>query len=242
MLARHIDKEIFFNGSTMSYTYLGNIANIPDYTTWSEPRVAPNRIVDSPEFLQQAKIHARRSVADQLVKEFGYPEPTVVGADPEDFSKWAITNSTVTDRIGALLGFDQPNGRVQVMAPGAMVPLHLDNLRLGYIDGNDQVVQKVEFTQQQRDLMNADPTSVSRVLIMLEDWKHGQAVLFGDQWFDHWRAGDVVGWNWLTGIHATVNCGYWSRALLRLSGLVTDRFRQISVPFELNYQSSQPTC
>ena len=59
-----------------------------------------------------------------------------------------------------------------------------------------------------------------------------------NEFLSHWQAGDVVHWDWPTGAHSTFNAGYWHRALLRLSGLVTDRFKELadsSVPFELDY-------
>lgn len=222
----------------MSYNYLGNIANIPNYQRWSQKIVGPNTIADSPEILREAKIAGRQRVADRLGQEFGYGKSEVTGADPEDFSKWGISDDRVVLRLADLLGLIKPSGRVQLLAPGAMVPLHLDNLRLGYIDGEDQAVQKNIFTEQEKQLMMSDSSSIARVLIFLEDWRHGQAVLFEDKWYDHWRAGDIVTWEWTDGIHATVNCGYWERPLLRLSGQVSNRFREFctaSTKFNLSY-------
>jgi len=200
--------------------------------------VQPNTISNSPDFLKKAKIKGRKWVADFYEEKHGYTNSSVVGADPEDFSKWGITNDSVIQRIGALLGMSKPSGRVQLLAPGAMVPLHIDNLQLGYIDGGDQVVQKNEFTSEELTKFDADPKTATRVLIFLEDWRHGQGVMFDDSWYDHWKAGDVVTWDWITGIHATVNCGYWQRPLLRLSGLVTDKFSNYAsanTPFDLSY-------
>lgn len=222
----------------MNYKYLGNISNIPSYQSWSKEMVKSNTISNSPEFLKEAKIKGRKHVADLYEEKYGYTNSSVVGADPEDFSKWGITDDSVVQRIGALLGMRKPSGRVQLLEPGAMVPLHIDNLQLGYIDGADQVVQKNEFTDQELSELAVNPRLATRVLIFLEEWRHGQGVIFNDEWYDHWKAGDVIAWDWVTGVHATVNCGYWQRPLLRLSGLVTDRFDQFKnsdTPFDLNY-------
>ena len=222
----------------MNYKYLGNITNIPDYKSWSQEMIKPNTIGNSPDFLKEAKIKGRKWVADFYEEQLGYPNGSVVGADPEDFSKWGIIDDSVVQHLGQLLGMNKPSGRVQLLAPGAMVPLHIDNLQLGYIDGADQVVQKNEFTAQELSELAVNPRLATRVLIFLEDWRHGQGVIFDDSWLDHWKAGDIVTWDWVTGIHATVNCGYWERPLLRLSGLVTDKFDQFrssSTTFNLTY-------
>lgn len=223
---------------TASYKLVGNICNIPDYHQWSSQSIGTNTIANAPESLANAKLAGRKKVADLYEKQYGYKNSIYVGGDPEDFLKWEITNSTVIDNIAKLIGYNKPSGRVQVQLPGSMVPLHLDNLKFGYIDGTDQVVQKNEFTQDEIKQFNNNPTVASRVLIFLDDWYHGQGVMFNDQYFDKWQRGDVVTWNWIDGIHATVNAGFWARPLLRLSGLVTKKwtnFKDSSVPFSLNY-------
>lgn len=221
-----------------SFKVLGNIQNIPEYQQWSALAVGTNTIANSPEFLQKAKIKGRKKVAELLEEQYGYTNSSVVGADPEDFSKWNITNNSVVQRISNLLGMDKPSGRVQILSPGAMVPLHVDDLRIGYIEGADQVIQKNEFTAEELAEFNNNPRVAARVLIMLEDWQHGQGVIFGDHWFDHWKRGDTVIWDWVDGVHATVNAGYWDRPLLRLSGLVTEKFlknQQLNTPFTLDF-------
>jgi hypothetical protein len=228
---------------TKHYKYLGNIRNIPSHTKWNEFLTAGQTIAQSIPSLQEAKYISRMAVAKQLTQELGYQDTdigTIVGeaADPKDFDRWQVTDTTVVERIGELLGYCKPSGRVQTLAPGALQPLHIDDLGYGYIDPKEVSLHKIQFTQEELAAFHKDRRTASRVLILLTDWRWGQGIIFGDEVYDHWRAGDVVYWDWPTGAHSTFNAGYWHRALLRLSGLTTQRFEtfvQAETPFELDY-------
>ena len=228
---------------TKHYKYLGNIRNIPPHPEWNEFLSHGQTIAQSIPSLQQAKHISRLAVAQQLTHELGYSDTdisSVVGesADPKDFDRWLVTDTTVVERIGNLIGYRKPSGRVQTLAPGALQPLHIDELGYGYIAPEESSIHKIQFSDQEIAAFQRDRRTASRVLILLTDWRWGQGIIFGDEIYTHWRAGDVVYWDWPTGAHSTFNAGYWHRALLRLSGLVTDRFKELSessVPFELDY-------
>lgn len=180
-------------------------------------------MVDGPESLNKLKIGSRTAAANMLREKYNLPEIDSI-ADPMDMERWKITDPAVVNQIAEFLGFRKPSGRVQVLTPGASLPLHLDNLEVGYILNCEDSYQNNEFTQEDLDLFYANRYNAQRVLVMLEDWKPGQLILFEDQVFSHWKAGDVVHWPWQTVIHSTVNSGYWNRPLLRLSGFATEKF------------------
>jgi hypothetical protein len=232
----------------MSYRYLGNIKNIPDFKTWSVQTFGTNTMANSPSWLSKAKSEARQWSADHLSEKYGYPKVDITVTDPPDPTKWTVTDLNVMYKIGEMLGFYKCGGRVQQLEPGCMIPIHVDNLELGYITSGDQALSKNEFTEEEIKKFYDDRNSAGRVLIMLEDWKPGQMIWFwNDQtqeeyFWTKWRAGDVGYWtHWgPDGIHATVNYGYWTRGLLRLSGFKTEKLEDYiksDTPFELDYNS-----
>lgn len=211
------------------YQVIANIPDIPDYTQWSKPSSAAQHLAQASPDLQQAKISARSSAAQKIILEKKTRDIDGLG-DPLDMERWSITDATVVNRIANQLGFRNPSGRVQVLTPGAMVPLHHDDLAFGYIDGREASYQHQRFSDQQLADFARDPQCAQRVLIMLEDSLPGQLLIFGDQVCSHWQRGDVIHWDWINVEHATINAGYWSRPLLRLTGLVDPdwllRYRQ----------------
>lgn len=62
---------------------------------------------------------------------------------------------------------------------------------------------------------------------MLEDSKPGQLMTFGDEVIDRWTRGDTIYWDWPTVVHSTINSGYWPRALLRITGLATEKTNRL---------------
>jgi hypothetical protein len=203
------------------YKIITNVSNIPDYRIWSTKNDDAQLLDSVPENLKQAKIKNRSAAADFLVSTKN-TRPIDAIANPLDIERWRITDTSVVNDIAHTLGFSKPSGRVQVLGPGAMVPLHFDDLRFGYIDGSEPSYQINEFTTTELQRFDRDPQSAQRVLIMLEDSLPGQMLLFGDIVCYQWRRGDVIHWDWVSTIHATINAGYWRRPLLRLTGLVDD--------------------
>ena len=39
--------------------------------------------------------------------------------------------------------------------------------------------------------LDADPNNVIRIMIMLQDWEPGQFIMYGNQQYDRWKAGDI---------------------------------------------------
>jgi len=196
-----------------------NIPGIPDYTTWSAKSNDAQPLSQTSGYLREIKIETRTNAIAVLNQRL--PLREIDGMpDSLDFERWHITDSSVVDRISEFLRFQKPSGRVQVLGPGATVPLHLDDLRRGYFDGSEPSYQKNEFTDRELEEFQRNPQCAQRVLIMLEDHHPGQCIIFGDQVCNSWKKGDVIHWDWINVEHATVNAGYWRRPLLRLSGLV----------------------
>jgi hypothetical protein len=132
-----------------------------------------------------------------------------IGADVE----LQLTN--INDRLGKypgitsminFFGLEQVKRRVHWQLPGQMFNLHIDKL-------------------WERDLIN--PERIVRITVMLDDWHPGQFYLYGTATYSHWRAGDIHIFDWPNVPHATANASRFARPTLQMTGLKTDRTREI---------------
>lgn len=212
------------------FACIGNIANIPDYSTWSQSQAAPSNVntaLMSPAS-REVRIRVRTKCAQDLASKYGYRDTNVIGDDPLDFVKWRITDRSVVEKISDMLGLAKGIGRVQIQQPGQMVMPHRDDLTKSYMGEVSEIEHyyNVTLTDQDHARFAQDPRSATRVLIMLEHWRIGQGFTTEHGAITHWRRGDVFAWDWPTTIHATFNNGYWPRPLLRVSGMVTHKWNQ----------------
>ena len=72
-----------------------------------------------------------------------------------------------------------------------------------------------------------DPERVARITIMLDDWLPGQFYMYGNCIYSHWCAGEAHIFDWPNVPHATANASNTPRATLQVTGLKTDRTREI---------------
>ena len=75
--------------------------------------------------------------------------------------------------------------------------------------------------------LDADPNNVIRIMVMLQDWEPGQFLMYGNQQFDRWRAGDIHKFDWPNIPHATANASNKPRPMLVITGVMTDTTRKI---------------
>jgi hypothetical protein len=53
---------------------------------------------------------------------------------------------------------------------------------------------------------------------MLQDWEPGHFFMYGNAMFSHWRAGEIVTFDWPNMPHCTANASLAPRALLVVTG------------------------
>jgi hypothetical protein len=63
--------------------------------------------------------------------------------------------------------------------------------------------------------------------IMLADWEPGQFYSYGNYTYSQWRAGDVHIFDWANVPHATANASRSMRPVLQVTGLKTNRTREL---------------
>ena len=103
-------------------------------------------------------------------------------------------------------GIEDAKIRMHYQQPGQMFNLHIDKLHERCPD---------------------DPERVIRLTIMLADWQPGQFYLYGTNTYSHWHAGDVHIFDWANVPHATANASRYMRPVLQVTGLKTEKTRQM---------------
>ena len=109
-------------------------------------------------------------------------------------------------KMSEYFGIEDTKIRMHCQQPGQMFNLHIDKLQ---------------------ERCPADPERVIRLTVMLTDWEPGQFYLFGTCNFQYWRAGDVHIFDWENVPHATANASRSTRPVLQVTGLKTDRTREL---------------
>lgn len=125
-----------------------------------------------------------------------------VGGDPKQVIthlNWEIPTSL--QRIVDDFALDGVMPRIHVQLPGELWHLHIDKLQ---------------------KWLPEDPTQVMRIMIQLTDWQPGQFWEFGNYHWNHWRAGDVITFDWKNMPHSTANAGHHPRVTLQITGVKTD--------------------
>jgi hypothetical protein len=97
--------------------------------------------------------------------------------------------------------------KIHKQKPGEVWPVHFDN----YHALRDNI-----------DSSNAwDDPGIRRIMVALKDWNWGHYVLFGNEPWHGWKAGEIVYFDWLVP-HGTANCGHSPRYSAFVTGYVTD--------------------
>jgi len=100
---------------------------------------------------------------------------------------------------------EDPWVRLHIQKPGQMFNLHIDKLY---------------------DRTN-EPERVIRMVVFLADWEPGQFYQYGTYNLSHWKNGDIHTFNWRDVPHATANASRSPRPTLIMTGLKTDRTREL---------------
>jgi len=135
------------------------------------------------------------------------------------FDKWR-TDTDAVQHLGKFIGEWQEEIS---QAINDARPLNWSNRR----EGTGRPIGDV--TAEENDLITAgaDPNNVIRIMVMLQDWEPGQFLMYGNQMFDRWRAGDIHTFDWQNLPHATANASLTPRPMLVVTGVKTQETRQL---------------
>jgi hypothetical protein len=137
----------------------------------------------------------------------GNPEELELTDVSDDMHEYPIISKMI-DYLG-IAPNDNPDkryARAHVQKTGQMFNRHIDKLW---------------------DRHPEDPEQIVRLTIMLQDWEPGQFYTYGNIIYSHWRAGEVHSFDWMNVPHATANASNHPRPAVQITGLKTDRTREL---------------
>jgi hypothetical protein len=215
------------------FTIIGNISGMPAREDLAAINAAEQLGTTDKNDLSKVQnfVDLRYSCQNKAMQvmqeETGIDVSNLKNVNAPGFQRVEIPQSVV-DRLAEILAVRKPMARMQVLEPGNMMTMHCDDLATGYMRPIEaSLIGKVEFTDEEQAAFDEDNYYAIRFLIMMEDWQWGQGMMFNDQTFTHWKAGDVLYWDWTNVAHSTFNSGYIPRGLFRLTGLRTELTTQL---------------
>ncbi len=135
-----------------------------------------------------------------IVRGGGDPKMTLVQANTD------VRQYPVFANMIDFFALDRVTARVHVQMTGQVFNYHVDAYP-HYAD--------------------ADPESLIRIIVCLEDWVPGHFYLYGTHNYSHWQAGEFHTFKWQDVPHATANASLAPRTSLIITGLKTARTREI---------------
>lgn len=135
----------------------------------------------------------------------GDPKALMLTNMVEDFEAFPIITK-MKEYFGVEGGADEAKVRAHVQLTGQMFNRHIDKLW---------------------ERCPEDPERICRITFFLEDWQPGQFYMYGNYIYSHWKAGEAHIFDWANVPHATANASNSPRSTIQITGLKSDRTRQI---------------
>jgi hypothetical protein len=171
------------------------------------------------EIIEKSKELTWRDISDQGLR--GFPEGTPV-IEQEDYDRRKLHNLPdnktllvmgkdlgqwpVIQRMIDFWALEDARPRIQNLQPGEVFEVHIDKL------------------WHQCPL---EPERIVRIHIMLQDWKPGQFMSYGNMVYSQWRAGEIHTFDHWNIPHTTSNLGFHYRPMLSIIGNRTARTNEI---------------
>jgi hypothetical protein len=136
------------------------------------------------------------------------------------YDRCALTESH--HELIKLLGFREGySAYINNQPSGAQMYRHIDSISCYTYENSDRDIMNAPFDKQLKQPHGSMP--IYRCFVALDDWYPGQMFIFNDtQIWSHWKKGDVMFFDWRHAYHATANCGFKDRPLLKITGVVDD--------------------
>ena len=192
--------------------YFKTITNI--YEDWSkELEYANKQQYDFywPSPVKPSGDHFDYEYEKKLVEDWGIPKDFVI------YKMWTATKKECPILYGLAnkIGLKNAQVNIQTQTTGMMLHLHIDSLTGLRKERKDQSSSR------------ATDSKWGRVFVMLEDWKPGHIIQFGNTYVTPWKAGDVIWFDWANIPHSTANTGPWPRSIAKITGKITDKYKRL---------------
>lgn len=114
---------------------------------------------------------------------------------------------------------------IHVQMPGQVFPLHID--AFPYLKEN-----------QEHHILDQFPDEAARFTIQFKDWEWGHIWGYGNTYWKQWQAGEIAFHSWRDLPHCTANAGLSPRVSAQVTGIVTERTRQLIAQAKNRIQSN----
>ena len=150
-----------------------------------------------------------------LCKDWGIPTDFVV------YRQWTTDSTTpILNSLAEIVGLENAQTNIQTQYTGMMLHLHIDSLTGLRKNRRDQSSER------------SDDDEWGRCFVMLEDWAPGHIIQFGNTYVPPWHAGDIIWFDWANIPHSTANTGPWPRSIAKITGKVTEKYRNLILNYE----------
>ena len=186
------------------------VANI--YEDWTdEVKLARSKEYDFywPSPVSPEGDHFSYDYEELLCKDWGIPDDHVI------YRQWTTDETTpILNSLADKVGLADAQINIQTQYTGMMLHLHIDSLTGLREERTDQASSR------------ATDEIWGRVFVMLDEWAPGHIIQFGNTYVHPWKKGDVIWFDWSNIPHSTVNTGPWPRSLAKVTGRITDKYKQ----------------
>ena len=116
------------------------------------------------------------------------------------------------------LDVDVHQSRLHIQKLGQVTPVHIDQQmryarpgwRQIWLDGGG----------------DKNPLKLRRFLVMLQDWDYGHVWQFGNTYYQGYKAGECITYDWCNMPHGTANFGYTPRVTFQFTGFISDKTQE----------------
>ena len=138
------------------------------------------------------------------------------GGDPEGkiYGRANMFSDPKAQKLAeGLFGIQDYELKLHTQITGQLLHIHMDNFAA-------RLDRKNSMAEMDYD---KDPQKIRRFIVFLNDWRMGQIWYQGTATWTHWKAGDIISWDWQDVPHGTANMGWWPRYILQYTGLTTQK-------------------
>ena len=117
------------------------------------------------------------------------------------------------------LGVDVHQSRLHIQRLGQVTPIHIDQ-QMRYARPGWRKI----WTDAGAD---KKPLKLRRFLVMLQDWDYGHVWQFGNTYYQGYKAGECITYDWCNMPHGTANFGYTPRVTFQFTGFINDNIQHM---------------
>ena len=128
------------------------------------------------------------------------------------YQEYAVTDSF--NKLSTFCGFFNEMYTINLQKTSQQKVVHYDSC-VGWIKRYKPDWASSKFDHASRQ--PSDMPKLHRFLVAIDDWQPGQIMMFGHQSWTNWKRGDIITFDWVNVPHATANCSFFDRPILKIT-------------------------